>query len=358
MPRAILLNASVQADVEKAAAALKKGLLVAFPTETVYGLGASALNEKAVLRIFEAKKRPSFDPLIVHVCRRENAIELWKRVPPKAEALMKKFWPGPLTIVLEKNDTVPDVVTSGLATVAVRMPSHPAAQALLQAFGGPIAAPSANLFGYTSPTTAQAVEEDLGEAVDVILDGGPCPGGLESTVVLLEEGGSYLLRPGGIPSEDLKPLLPDLEVRRDVVESAPMLSPGLLHSHYAPWTAMTLMDRPLKDFLKNITETARAYELKGIPWPRIGLLLFEKVPSRGPFEVAETLTESSDMKEAAANLFAAIRKLDKMHLDLIVASSVPEKGLGAAIMDRLRKASGGRVGLPESITEALNKPES
>ncbi len=300
------------AGLKKAVRILKQGGLVAFPTETVYGLGADAFNAKAVCRIFEAKKRPKFDPLIVHVAGLEEAVTLWKNTDPVAYLLIKKFWPGPLTLVLLKSSLVPDIVTSGLSTVAVRMPCHPVALNLIRAFGRPIAAPSANRFGYTSPTSATDVVEDLGDKVDLVLDGGVCRVGVESTVLAIEKGRGILLRPGGVSVEELRKVIPV-----STAASAARFrhaAPGLLKSHYAPRTSMVLMDG------------ARSFVKKNLKY-RLGLLSHPK-----------------DLRKAASNLFQAIRKLDKMNLDLIVAEKVPARGIGFAIMDRLKKACGGRSG--------------
>ena len=293
-----------------AATILRRGGLVAFPTETVYGLGADAFNPKAVCRIFEAKKRPRFDPLIVHVASPEQAAVLWERMDPTASLLIKKFWPGPLTIVLPKSSMVPDLVTAGLPTVAVRMPAHPVALDLIRALGRPIAAPSANLFGRTSPTTAADVREDLGDKIDFVLDGGPCRVGVESTVVAIEKGRGFLLRPGGVSLEDLKKVIP----MASKIRGRRLAAPGFLKSHYAPRTPMVLLSG------------ARLF-VKKKKTARLGLLSHPK-----------------DLRVAASKLFQAIRKLDKMKLDLIVAETVPQGGIGLAILDRLKKACGGNAG--------------
>ena len=334
-----ILNANDPKNIETAALILRAGGLVAFPTETVYGLGADALNEKAVLRIFEAKKRPSFDPLIVHVVSPEQAYPLWSEVPDVAKKLMKKFWPGPLTLVLPKSDVVPDVVTSGLPTVAVRMPKNDAALALIRALGKPIAAPSANIFGYTSPTSAAHVMEDVGEKIDLVLDGGECPVGVESTVLRIEKGGAVVLRPGGVSVEEIRKII---SVKRIESEAGTPESPGQLASHYAPWTPLVLMPQP---FSKGSADLEKCIELcrsKKQNACRPGYLAFRKKPELPWLESGVVLSAKGDLHEAAANLFQAIRKLDKMHLDLILAEPVPEEGLGSAIMDRLRKASGGK----------------
>lgn len=328
-----VVDANNEAHLKKAARILSEGGVVAFPTETVYGLGADAFNEKAVCRIFEIKKRPSFDPLIVHVSDFAQVSLLWQEVPPLAEKLMRRFWPGPLTIVLPKKKEVPDVVTAGLGTVAVRMPQHDSALKLIGFLGRPVAAPSANIFGYTSPTTAQAVSDDLGEQVDLILDGGPTRIGVESTVIKIDKDRCYLLRPGGISLEQLAEFTPVLPQGPES-GSAPE-SPGLLDSHYAPWTRFVLFEGTLQALVE---------KMKGFktPTPRIGLLSFYEKTDSSFFESVEILSEKKDLVEAASKLFEAMRKLDKMHLDLIVALPVPRLGIGCAIMDRLEKASGSK----------------
>ncbi len=343
MQKSKILNANLLASIDEAAAILKNGGVVAFPTETVYGLGADAFNVSAVCRIFEVKKRPSFDPLIVHVAKPEEAMSLWRETPKIALDLIQAFWPGPLTIVLPKKERVPDVVTAGMDTVAVRMPNHPAALKLIESLGNPIAAPSANLFGYTSPTTAGAVFEDLGESVDLILDAGPTKVGLESTVLKFENGKVVLLRPGGTMVEAIEKFTPVLKNALD--PQTAYESPGRLKVHYAPWTSLSLIDEPFDLFLKKLSEVHEDYERKKIPWPRLGLLSLGEKKNAVLFQSVEVLSPKGDWVEAASNLFKAIRNLDKMNLDLIIAERVPERGIGLAIMDRLTKASGGKTGL-------------
>ncbi|MGH7198152.1 MAG: L-threonylcarbamoyladenylate synthase [Candidatus Omnitrophota bacterium] len=338
-----IVDAREGANVKKAVEILQGGGLVAFPTETVYGLGADALNAKAVCRLFEAKKRPSFDPLIVHVSDPEHAYPLWKSVSKTAKLLIGKFWPGPLTLVLPRTDIIPDVVTAGLPTVAVRMPDAKAALEVIRLLGRPVAAPSANLFGYTSPTTAQAVSEDLGDAVDLILDDGPARIGIESTVLKLEGDECVLLRPGGVPIEEIEKVIP--VKLKQVKEPNGVESPGQLQSHYAPWTPMTVMDKNFKEFAEELDHLYRTCQKSQVAWPRLGLLAFESKTDAPWFEVVEVLSPHGDLYQAAANLFQAVRKLDKMNLDLIVAERIPEKGIGLAVMDRLKKASGGKLGI-------------
>lgn len=333
-----ILKTSSSKSYSKAVSLLKRGETVAFPTETVYGLGADALNSKAVCKIFEIKKRPSFDPLIVHVASIEQAVSLWSRVPEDAKLLMKRFWPGPLSIVLPKKQHVPDVVTSGLETVAVRMPDHPAALKLIKLFGKPVAAPSANLFGRTSPTTAQAVLEELGDSAKLILDGGKCRVGVESTVVKFERKKCVLLRPGGVSVEDLEKVLkdkivfPGKKTRHD--------SPGLLKSHYAPRAPLILFDS-LEEILDKLSSQKKDFLKRQKKWPVLAAIFYSKASRQGIlFKKIQVLSLKKDPYTAASNLFQAIRKLDKLNPDFILAEKAPEAGIGRAINDRLDKASG------------------
>ncbi|MGB7573279.1 MAG: L-threonylcarbamoyladenylate synthase [Thermodesulfobacteriota bacterium] len=308
--------------IQRAAEIIKRGGIVAFPTETVYGLGADAFNPLAVARVFEVKKRPSFDPLIVHVADPADVKKLAKEIPSNAKKLTERFWPGPLTIVLLKEENIPDIVTAGLPSLAIRMPNHPMALALIEESKCPIAAPSANLFGYLSPTTAEHVRDQLGDQVDLILDGGPCPVGVESTIVSFLEEEPMLLRPGGVSLEEIESVIG--EVGTSPSEDRPM-APGMLPKHYAPRTPIVL-DRNEKNL--------DLYKDKNI-----GLLVFQEPVNNLKLHPTEILSKSGDLREAAANLFAAIRRLDALNLDLIVATPIPEVGLGRAIVDRLRHAA-------------------
>jgi L-threonylcarbamoyladenylate synthase len=308
--------------IEQAARVIHRGGLVAFPTETVYGLGADTFQPLAVARIFEVKRRPHFDPLIVHVARHEDVEKLVVDVPAEAWTLANRFWPGPLTLVLQKKERVPDIVTAGLPTVAVRMPNHPLALDLIRESGSPIAAPSANLFGYLSPTTAQHVREQLGGEVDLVLDGGPCQIGVESTILSFLEEKPRLLRPGGLSLEEIESVIGPVEVSASK-ESRPV-SPGMLPKHYAPRTPIVVDQQARGDSYRN---------------KRVGLLSFRGPQGSLSFQHVEVLSEQGDLRQAAANLFAALRRLDASNLDLIVAEPIPETGLGLAIMDRLRRAS-------------------
>jgi L-threonylcarbamoyladenylate synthase len=261
--------------------------------------------------------------LIIHVANPVDVKKLVKEIPSNAKKLTERFWPGPLTVVLLKKEDIPDIVTAGLPTVAIRMPNHPMALALIKECKCPIAAPSANPFGYLSPTTAEHVRDQLGDQVDLILDGGPCPVGVESTILSFLEEKPRLLRPGGVSLEEIESIIGKVEI--SPIEDRPS-APGMLPKHYAPRTPIVL------DWnVKNLDR----YEDKNI-----GLLVLQEPKNNLNFHSVEVLSANGDLREAAANLFAAIRRLDTLNLDLIVAESIPEVGLGMAIMDRLRRASG------------------
>ncbi len=308
-------------DVDDGADFLRSGGIVAFPTETVYGLGADVFNPEAVARIFELKGRPLFNPLIAHISGMEMLGMLTGEISGTARKLIKAFWPGPLTLVFKKLGAVPDIVTGGNPTVAVRMPAHPMAIELIRKAGTPIAAPSANAFGKTSPTTAVHVTEQLGEYGYKIIDGGASRVGVESTVLSLVHEHPVLLRPGGLSVEEIEkitgPVYPAEKPQLKNLES-----PGLLASHYSPRTPFILKEGDVES--NNDPET--------------GLLLFKtvKITSAGPVEV---LSPRGSTEEAAVNLYAAMRRLDKLGLKKIVAYRLPEKGLGKAVNDRIQKAS-------------------
>lgn len=321
MPSAAILDASDPLAIEKAAGIIRKGGLVAFPTETVYGLGANSEDPLAVARIFEVKGRPRIDPVIVHVADPASAAR-YGRLPDLAQVLMKRFWPGALTLVVEKTDAVPPIVTAGLDTVAVRNPSHPAALALIRASGCGIAAPSANMFGYVSPTTAQHVAEQLGNRIDLILDGGPCSIGVESTILSLAGAVPSVLRAGGIPLEEIEALTGKLTVLIHA-EQRPM-APGQLKRHYATQTRLVISAEAAQDLR---------------PGERAGLLSLSMPGDSEKYAAVEVLSASGNLKEAAANFFGALRRLDSLSLDRIIARPIPEEGLGLALMDRLRRAS-------------------
>ena len=315
---------STPETIRRAAEVLRAGGLVAFPTETVYGLGADARSEEAVERVFVVKGRPRFDPLIVHVASVHALGDLSPRVDERARRLAEALWPGPLTLVLPKRESVPDIVSAGLPTVAVRVPRHPVARSLLREFDGPIAAPSANPFGYLSPTCAEHVDRQIGSKVDLVLDGGPCEVGVESTIVDLSGDQPALLRAGAIETDRIEALIGKLA---PAPPSAVPRAPGQLESHYAPKTWLALLDAPL----------ASAPPLAG---RRLGLLRFASHgPVPGGFDIVETLSPTGDVREAASNLFAALHRLDAAGLDAIYVEPVPEAGLGVAIVDRLKRAA-------------------
>jgi len=327
-----ILSGDDPAAIELAAARIVAGEPVAFPTETVYGLGANAIDPVAVARVFDVKERPSFDPLIVHVADPDGIAA--HALPedatdPRVGALVERFWPGPLTLVVRKQEHIPGIVTAGLETVGLRMPDHPVALALLRAAGVPIAAPSANRFGRVSPTRAQHVARQLGDRVGLILDGGPCRVGVESTVVLLAAGRAVLLRPGGLPAEAIEEVVGPLGRPGDAEMRA--LSPGRTGSHYAPQTPVVLV--PASEPMR-----PRDGERLGLlASSDAGRLLAER--AGGPFAAVETLSPSGDPVEAAARLFDALHALDDAGVDRIVAQPIRETGLGHAVMDRLRRAA-------------------
>lgn len=323
----------ISTDRAAAVELLRKGEIVGLPTETVYGLAADALNPIAVAKIFEAKERPRFDPLIVHLPNEEwleRVAKIDKRSQAPINKLITRFWPGPLTLVLDRRSIVPEIVTAGLDTIAVRMSSHPVFAEIISELGKPIAAPSANRFGRVSPTTSQHVLAELNERIELVIDAGQTQHGLESTIVRVRENSIQILRRGPITAEQLA----DFAKVNVVAPSTQKISaPGQLPSHYAPKTPLDLID------------DAKSYSPKN--GQRVGLLSWH--PSRGglQFVAARNLSEQQDLREAAANLFRYLRELDALGLDLIVAERVPSQGLGAAILDRLERASHGYSVAPE-----------
>ncbi len=323
------MSVRIGTDVAGAAALLRQGEAVAIPTETVYGLAANAFDATAVLRIFTIKDRPKFDPLIVHIGRSADVTAVAAHLPPGAEKLMAAFWPGPLTLVLPKQPAIPDVVTSGLDTVGVRMPDHATTLELLRQLDFPLAAPSANPFGYVSPTTAQHVADQLGSKVPYILDGGACTVGVESTIIGWSDEGNVtgewrLYRPGGIAVEALETVLGGPLVIPEAGERGlgPLVAPGMLASHYAPRKPVYVGD--VEALLKRFAGRT------------VGVISFrtEHLAHR-----CEVLSEQGDLAEAARHLFAVLRELDDSDCAVIVAEEFPEEGLGRAINDRLRKAA-------------------
>ncbi|MCS6907937.1 MAG: L-threonylcarbamoyladenylate synthase [Anaerolineales bacterium] len=326
----------------EAAQAILEGKLVAFPTETVYGLGANALDRQAVQRVFVAKGRPAQDPLIVHLASAELLSQVARDIPPLAERLVKQFWPGPLTLVLWKQPHVLDEITAGLPTVAVRVPAHPVALGLLQVSGVPIVAPSANRFGHVSPTTAQHVLEDLEGLIEGILDAGPTPVGVESTVLDVTGSPPQVLRPGGISLEALQSLIGPVVYSARFAEAgdqlAPQRSPGLLAKHYAPRAELWLFLGGKEQALGKMRETAERLSSTG---RRLGLLVSEE--DRGLFSdlplVVYSLGSERQLDKVAQRLYAGLRSLDRRGVELIFAREMATEGLGWAICDRLRRAA-------------------
>jgi L-threonylcarbamoyladenylate synthase len=349
-----LLGTSTRAEREHAVARavelLCKGEVVALPTETVYGLAAAALNPIAVAKIFEAKERPRFDPLIVHLPSRdwlEKIVDVSVQHRQLIFKLADKFWPGPFTMVLQKREIVPEIVTAGLDTVAVRISAHPVFAEIVRELDQPLAAPSANRFGRISPTTAQHVLDELDGRIPLIIDGGPTEHGIESTIVTVREGRIDVLRRGPITAEQLSEF-----AKIDLVTPATKVSaPGQFPSHYAPKTPLRLIDNA-ESFLPQENQ-------------RVGLLAWHPISRKGDLQIAQrrtgdrrslkfaavrNLSEPQDLRKAAANLFRYLRELDALGLDLIVAERVPALGLGAAILDRLERASHAQLvvsGMPE-----------
>ena len=314
--------AEIGTDIAKARKCLEGGGLVAIPTETVYGLAANAFNPDAVARVFAAKQRPAFDPLIVHVASYGQALKLTRNMPEQAAQLATRFWPGPLTMLLQRKPEIPDLVTSGLDTVGIRLPSQSLTRKLIASLEFPLVAPSANPFGYVSPTTPEHVNDQLGDKIDYILDGGTCQVGIESTIVGFEGGRVKVHRLGGISVEELEEEL-EAEVEVNTHSTSNPKAPGMLENHYSPAT-------PIR--LGSIPQLMQEYAGK-----RVGVLSFHKAVKEG-----RVLAPDQSLTTAAKNLFSYLRELDKEGYDIILAELVPNTGLGLAINDRLTRASAKR----------------
>ena len=339
---------SQEPDIDKvrvAADIIREGGLVAFPTETVYGLGADALNSKAVLALFEAKKRPLDNPPIVHVENVSDVYRLAKQISPKAERLMREFWPGPLTLVFKRSETVPEVTVAGLDTIAIRMPQHKVALALIRESDRPIAAPSANLAGRPSPTSAKHVFDDLNGRIDAILDGGPTRIGVESTVLDLSVDPPQVLRPGGTPLEALRKVLGDVKLHPFVAAEKELpidktRSPGMKHKHYAPNADVIIVEGAISAVVGKVKELADAYRLNGV---KVGVLATDETIAAYRADVVKSLGSRFNLAVIAQNLFRLLREFDAEGVDVIIAEGVPTEGLGLAVMNRLRKASGYKI---------------
>ena len=336
-----ILRPTAPADFERAADLIRSGALVAFPTETVYGLGANGLDAAACTRIYEAKGRPSDNPLILHIADLMMAYEIASDVPPTAAHLLTAFAPGPLTVILPKAAHIPDIVTGGLATVGVRCPDNTIARHLIRAAGVPIAAPSANTSGRPSPTEARHVAEDLGGKIDMILDGGAVAVGLESTIVDLTGSVPALLRPGAITPEMLEGVLGKIEF--DPVLTKPLTpdmhpkAPGMKYRHYAPRAEMFLVDGTQAAVIRKINACAAVAKADG---KKVGILASAENLDAYRADAVLCLGERAKPAEIAHNLFAALREMDARAVDVIYAEAFPESGVGLAVMNRMNKAAG------------------
>lgn len=316
--------AEIGTDIDKAKGILERGGLVAIPTETVYGLAGNAFNEEAVSQIFAVKNRPSFDPLIVHTNSLERIGHFTKAIPIAAEQLTDRFWPGPLTILLEKEPIVPHLTTSGLESVACRVPNHPLTLQLLASIDFPLAAPSANPFGYVSPTSAQHVDQQLGNKIEYIVDGGDATIGIESTIVSFVEYKPKVLRLGGLSVEDIEDVVGEVTVAMH--SSSKPAAPGMLKSHYAPKKTIVLKDDINLHDITDITD--------------FGALMFETPLTELPKENQFILSKTGEINEAAKNLFKGLRQLDEIKdIHTIITELVPDQGLGRAINDRIKRAT-------------------
>ena len=326
-------------DIAAAAALIRAGELVAIPTETVYGLGADALNPGAVAKIYEAKGRPSDNPLIIHVPRDLSWLERYcVDVPPLAFALARRFWPGPLTMILKRNPVVPNRTTGGLDTVGIRCPDHPVTRAIIARADVPIAAPSANTSGRPSCTTAEQVLEDVGGKIAAVVDGGPCAVGVESTILDLTCMPPRLLRPGGMPLEELRAVCGEIAidpaVLRQMGEGERPRAPGMKYRHYAPRAALTVFTGPAAATAAAIARRAGA---------GCGVICFQEYTDRFPGAVVVSLGPEGDWQEQARRVFSALRQFDSTDVKAIYAQCPPSKGLGLAVANRLKKAAGFQV---------------
>lgn len=315
--------AEIGKDISKVKSLLERGELVAIPTETVYGLAGNALDINAVTKIFQVKDRPHFDPLIVHVANFESAKSLVEEIPPQAKLLARKFWPGPITILLKRKSIIPDLVTAGLNTVGIRCPDHSLTKQLLQYLSFPLAAPSANPFGYISPTQPAHVNDQLGEKIEYILDGGECKVGIESTIIGFDHARPTIYRMGGLSIEQIESVIGKVEVQLHSTSNPQ--APGQLKSHYAPTKKL---------ILGNLDDLIKINQSK-----KIGVLSFQKIRKDINSKNQRVLSPTGDIPIAAQNLFSCLRELDQLNIQFIVAEEVPDNGLGRAINDRLRRAS-------------------
>ncbi len=315
--------AEIGKDIYKAKTLLEQGELVAIPTETVYGLAGNALDVNAVTKIFQVKDRPYFDPLIVHVADFASAELFVNEIPTFAKKLAEHFWPGPLTILLKRKPIIPDLVTSGLETVGIRCPDHSLTNKLLQSLSFPLAAPSANPFGYISPTQPSHVNDQLGEKIKYILDGGECKVGIESTIIGFDQARPTIYRMGGLSIEEIESVIGKVDVQLHSTSNPK--APGQLKSHYAPTKQL---------ILGNLDDLLKIHQGK-----EIGILSFQKIRKEIEPKNQRVLSSIGDLSIAAQHLFSSLRELDQLNIQFILAEEVPDTGLGRAINDRLRRAS-------------------
>ncbi len=331
--------------IKQAADILKNGGLVAFPTETVYGLGANGLDACACKKIYEAKGRPSDNPLILHIAEKKDLYTIVKEVPQKAEKLMNAFWPGPLTMIFQKEDCVPYEITGGFSTVAVRFPSHTVAQAIIKASGLPIAAPSANSSGKPSPTKASHVIFDLNGKIDMIIDGGNAEFGLESTIIDVSEEIPTLLRPGAITKEMIENVIGQIEVDPTILtkpsQNLVPKAPGMKYTHYSPKAEVILVQgNDLNIVQQNINHfVKRELQLS----KKVGILATDQTKQYYDCGIVLSLGNRENLEEIGSNLFKHLRKFDFLGVDVVYSETVPEKGEGLAIMNRLQKAAGYKI---------------
>jgi len=349
MKKTLVLKVDSQRpDEEKikiAAELIKNGGLVAFPTETVYGLGANALNVEAVLELFKAKNRPLDNPPIVHVSDFKDLHALVEEVSCAAQMLTEAFWPGPLTLIFKRSKDVPEVTVACLDTIAIRMPRHNVALALIRESGCPISAPSANLAGKPSPTSAEHVLDDLIGRIDAVLDAGPTHIGVESTVLDLTVDPPQILRPGGTTYEDLRKILPKVELNPVVTADKALAfekarSPGVKHKHYAPDAEMVVVEGDAEHVMSKMKELIELYSGEG---KKVGVLGTDETVRSLEADVIKSMGSRTDLARVARNLFKQLREFNVEHVDVIVAESVLTEGLGLAVMNRLRKAAGYRI---------------
>lgn len=314
----------ISKDIQKAITILNNEELVAIPTETVYGLAGNIFSEKAIKSIFETKKRPFFNPLIVHIADVDELKNIVSEIPEKAKLLAKAFWPGSMTLVLKKNKNIPDIITAGKNTVAVRVPNHPVTLDLLQQLPFPLAAPSANPFNNISPTKPEHVERYFKDTIKMVLDGGTCKNGIESTIIGFENNEPVIYRLGALALEDIEAVVGKVEIKNKKEENPD--APGMLDKHYSPLTT-------------TILTTSILAEIKKHPNKKIGLLSFNTSFKRDEISTEITLSETSNLQEAASKLYDALHELDHQNLDVIIVEKMPDFGLGKSMNDRLQRAA-------------------